>query len=210
MFGAFVLTLIVTDTGAFLISPFDHGRVVQTLTVNNGGKWGDWGSAVFCPPGSYAAGYDMKIEPYQGGWVDDTAMNGIKLYCETSEGHLTTTITSGVGPWGNWIGRASCNHPSGSQFYLTAFDLQVEPPQGGFIDDSTANFVQFKCRDKGGEFSSYILAKDPGHGKYGSYGGWSAECVDGTAICGLATKVEGRQHGGDDSALNSVIFYCCK
>ncbi|XP_053378179.1 vitelline membrane outer layer protein 1 homolog [Mercenaria mercenaria] len=192
--------------------------VFQNLSVNNEGKWGSLRNAEFCPEGSYASGYDMKIDPYRGAWMkyDDTVLNGIKLFCESQDGQLVHNITSDVGPWGDWVGAVSCKHLNGSKFYLTAFDLQVEPPdirepglvrQGILKDDTAANFVKFKCRDRGGKFQSYELAKDPGHGEFGLYGSWSEECLFGTAICGLATKIE--EDAWDNSALNDVIFYCC-
>ena len=34
---------------------------VATLTVSNGGKWGVWRGVSFCPPGSFAVGYNVKV-----------------------------------------------------------------------------------------------------------------------------------------------------
>ena len=36
-------------------------NVVKTLRVYNGGKWGDWNSAQFCPHGQFATGYRLKV-----------------------------------------------------------------------------------------------------------------------------------------------------
>lgn len=51
--------------------------------IGDDGKWGKWGSWQYCPAGSFAIGYSMKVEDHQGkkSKEDDTAVNGIKLYC---------------------------------------------------------------------------------------------------------------------------------
>lgn len=45
----------------YIIDVFDQTRVIKVLSVTNGGRWGTWGEPSFCPPESYAAGYDMKV-----------------------------------------------------------------------------------------------------------------------------------------------------
>ena len=45
-----------------------------------------------------------------------------------------------------------------------------------------------------------------------SWGDWGNEryCPDDTVVCGLQTRVEDKQHDGDDTALNGLAIYCCK
>ena len=179
-------------------------NVVKTLRVYNGGRWGDWNPAQYCPHGQYATGYRLKIEGGQGRG-DDTSMNGIELVCGTktqsSTGH---TVTSKVGPWGSWYRSfTKCDQPE----FLTSFNLQVERPVGKG-DDTAANFVTFRCRHMFGG-NEVELRQFPGHGFWGNFGGWSTSCNGGSAICGIETKVEGRQGGDDDTALNDVMFHCC-
>ena len=75
------------------------------------------------------------------------------------------------------------------------------------------NYIKFKCRDLHGTMPSYELTKDrlPGFGIWGEFGAWSDECNFGTAICGIKTRVSELQGMfGDDTALDDVMFYCCK
>ena len=52
------------------------------------GVWGDWKGMVMCPMFKYVAGFQVRIEPKQGGGLggDDTALNGLKLFCRRPNG----------------------------------------------------------------------------------------------------------------------------
>jgi Vitelline membrane outer layer protein I (VOMI) len=63
------------------------------IAVSNGGRWGSWGPVELCPRGTKARGFSIKVEAPQGGG-DDTALNGISLYCLGSTGN---TVESSVG-----------------------------------------------------------------------------------------------------------------
>lgn len=36
-------------------------QVVQMLTVGNGHSWGQWERMEFCPMGTYASGFEIKV-----------------------------------------------------------------------------------------------------------------------------------------------------
>ncbi|XP_041649441.1 vitelline membrane outer layer protein 1 homolog [Cheilinus undulatus] len=186
-----VLTLLAVLSGGFC-----QNRVYRSvLSVNNGGQWGDWHNADMCPENYYAIGFSLRVEGFQGDG-DDTALNGIRLYCSTDNRHgYIPTVESHNGFWGDWTSPQYC--PTG---VLTAFQLRVEPPIGSG-DDTAANNIKFQC-------SSNRILEGQGKG-WGDYGGWSNTCYDG-GICGIKTKVEEvLGGGGDDTALNDVHFYCC-
>ena len=75
-------------------------------------------------------------------------------------------------------------------------------------DDTTANYVNFRYRHFYGR-NEVELRLFPGRGFWGYFSRWSSTCDRGSAICGIATKIEGRQGSGDDTTLNDVIFHCC-
>lgn len=51
----------------------------RPISVKNGGVFGDWGPLRVCPKGTIATAFSIKVE--EESWFDNTALNGIKLYC---------------------------------------------------------------------------------------------------------------------------------
>ncbi|XP_067418066.1 vitelline membrane outer layer protein 1 homolog [Emydura macquarii macquarii] len=175
---------------------FTNRNYYKSINVTNGGPWGTWTWLDMCPERYYAMGYSVKVEEY-GGASDDTALNGIRLFCikNNSTRHGVYTVESDSGKFGQWSGITWC--PTG---FLTSFQLKVEVPQG-ILDDTAANSIKFRC-------SSGAIIEGTG-GSFGDYGGWSKTCTKG-GICGIETKQD-PYHGSftDDTALNDVRFFCC-
>ncbi|KAH3697621.1 hypothetical protein DPMN_085126 [Dreissena polymorpha] len=113
-------------------------------------------------------------------------------------------------------------------FYIDVFlsyFLQLNLPQKGGDDDTSANDIEFQCwdlharlhtvptvsnvNDQGGQ-----LAGDTVHAPGGlANGNWASSnrCPVNSAICGIQTRVETfLSDRGDDSALNDVKFFCCQ
>ncbi|XP_062612641.1 vitelline membrane outer layer protein 1 homolog [Saccostrea cucullata] len=184
-----------------------EGRELTATLEVKGGDWGLWGDVAYCPEGSFADGYKMKIEPRQF-WGDDTSLNRVAISCRDA---VSLEETSEVTPhphmkaFGSWGSKTSCHEGD----FLTSFALQVEKPQGKG-DDTAANFLKFTCRNTTmGE--PYVLAHQPGAGYWGTYGEWSETCPQGSAICGIQQKIESYQSiWGDDTELNNLRFFCCK
>ncbi|XP_029862841.1 vitelline membrane outer layer protein 1 homolog [Aquila chrysaetos chrysaetos] len=162
----------------------------KVISVENGGPWGDWGDTEFCPENTYATGFQLKVEPHKGFFGDDTALNGIRLLCSTG------MATANEGPWGSWSYPLSC----GRSQRLVSFRLRVEAPRG-LWDDTAANNLDITCSDG-------TVLEGQG-GLAGVWGNWSVSCPFGWGICGLQTRVEPPQRGGDDTGLNDVKFFCC-
>ncbi|XP_063319789.1 vitelline membrane outer layer protein 1-like [Pelmatolapia mariae] len=175
-----------------------HTTTPYQLDVPYSTSWGDWGATEMCPVGSYAVGFSIKVEGSQGSG-DDTAVNGIRLYCLDPSNKRQTTYESNLlllFSWGDWTAVKSCE--SG---YLASFMLRVESAQGRG-DDTSVNNIKFICSGTGAQLEGDGM-------QWGEWGHWSRKCPKG-AICGLRTRVEDPQGGDDDTALNDVQFFCCK
>ena len=173
------------------------------IIVPGQGSWGAWYQAVYCRPGTYAVGYRMRVEVSQGNGVsngdDDTALNAVQLICKDPGSEAAWLISSHDGMWGSWNASASCTGPNN---YLNRARIRIEPSQGGGSnDDTAANNVEFGC-----SLGANIQA--PGGQGWGSWSTWN-QCPSNTAICGLSSRFESPQGGGDDTAMNGLELKCC-
>jgi len=167
---------------AVLLCAAGNGRSEMTLTSPQVTNWGEWKDWEFCPLDSYVVGMQIKNLGYQGIFKDDTALNGIKFYCDTIGSNTNeVTIASGTDEWGSF----------GREFYCegvaTGFQLRSEKPQSFLADDSAANNLRLYCNQKKEEFLE-------GDGL--DFGDWTAtqHCFTKQAICGIQTQVE-TDHG---------------
>ncbi|XP_060555113.1 vitelline membrane outer layer protein 1-like [Ruditapes philippinarum] len=192
-----------------LVSVLAFSPVVVCLDIigpTNRANWGTWGLMHYCAEGTYAAGYDMKIQPKQGVDHDDVSLIAIKLVCLSLDGRrFGGNITSTFGHYfGYWSGVIMCPN----NMFLKEFALQVEENQHSG-DDTAANYIKFRCGRMDSGSCNYELAQTPGYGFWGVIGGWSRECSTNSAICGIQTRVEDYHYGGDNTCLNDVKFTCC-
>ena len=186
-------------------NPIVYAREDAVSVVGYSGIWGDWGKWQYCPKGSFAAGYAMKVEAHRDGRFDDSAVNGIKLYCvNKATGKRVGVITSRVGPWGSWREGASCQGKT--VLYATAMSFE---PHKKDSDDTATNSVRFKCTD-GKTIQAFGSMP---WGRWSQYQTCPNKKIVGlkfrTAICGIQTRIEAKQGKGDDTALNGANYACC-
>jgi len=121
------------------------------------GHWGDWGSPVKCPEGSFVIGLKVKEEAYDSGISDFTAINGMSMACRYSVvGGTYPEIPGNVGMtttdyehyliadqynWGAWTGWATCKLES----YMCGFSVKIEANQGTSGDDTAMNGIKLIC-----------------------------------------------------------------
>ncbi|XP_063585902.1 vitelline membrane outer layer protein 1 homolog [Penaeus indicus] len=116
-------------------------EVSESLSLDNGLNRGDWGPIELCATRSFAYGFQIKYQDL--GYVDDTAANGLKLYCRDGLGATTGYITSLVGNHGTWRNILQC--PSSA--YVEGVRAYVLPDQGSIHDDLGVDNVQLWCSE---------------------------------------------------------------
>ena len=105
-----------------------------------GGSWGEWKDWKMCPDGKYMAGGRVRFEDPQGGG-DDTALNGLQIYCvkpDWSRGEKRTVYHGLWGGWKDWVYTKN-KLVKGAQ-------VRFEDPQGGG-DDTALNGIRFKVQN---------------------------------------------------------------
>lgn len=163
-------------------------------------KWGDWRPMADCPPGTWAIGFEQRVEPPNAKGEDDTALNSVRLVCASEDrGAPTVTVSSHEGWWGSWASSPTCAPGQ----WLEQGRIRIEARQGGDKDDTAANDVQFKCSD-GAELSA-------GNGT--SWGSWLEyqACPEETVMCGVSIRLEEKKGSDkDDTAMNGLRVRCCE
>ncbi|XP_063886967.1 vitelline membrane outer layer protein 1 homolog [Scylla paramamosain] len=168
------------------------------LHPGNGGDFGRWGMYDMCERGSYAHAFQLRVEEPQGIFGDDTALNSVRLYCQSAATQAARgSVTSAEQCWGVWREARACEAGT----FLRGVRLWAEEPQG-VLDDVGATDVDMVCGD------GRVL--NGGGVCWGDHSDWLA-CPQGYAICGIRTRVE-KLAGlmGDNTAVNDLMMVCCE
>ncbi|WP_420876248.1 hypothetical protein [Pseudomonas kermanshahensis] len=176
-------------------------------TIGETARWraagARWTGAVYCPYGTFANGFQIKLEGQQGSG-DDTAMNGLWLVCKGATGGAEHVIQSGMGDWGKPV-EPTQKCPAGE--FLFSYELREEPHRGPNHDDTSANGLRFGCRPYGSdqEIPSGTPLSQPGF-----WGDWRprSKCGGKSLIVGVETLIEPAKSDNDDTAMNDVRFFC--
>jgi len=177
-------------SGTFHPSRFLQSRdryVKSSRTIKYMGHFGEWASDFEQCNEGYVVSFSQKVEQNQGR-RDDTALNGICLYCSDGK-----KICSKVGRYGTWAKSGTCS----AGFNKANFKL--ERHLGNGKDDTAANELVLYCSSGGAYRTSNA----------GEWGDWQGlmSCASGQKICGLKTRVEAEAK--DKSGLNGVELMCC-
>ena len=146
----------------------EYIKVIEPQTETD---WGEWGEIEFCPGKSFAVGFKLKVQKFQGetkemanngccGYgeydyrylEDDTGLNGIQLHCKDYNSDRQSSsyhIQSSTGPWGEWSDEINCKDESGGggfgkKVYLNGAQLKYTPFLGD-IDVSTDDYGNKYC-----------------------------------------------------------------
>ncbi|CAL1612274.1 unnamed protein product [Knipowitschia caucasica] len=123
--------------GVRLICAKDDTRNFLYTVESHTGFFGDWSPPQYCPSGVLTS-FQLRVEPHQDLFGDDTAVNNIKFRCSSHP------MLEGAGmEWGNY-GHWSQDCGRGG---ICGLETKMEEYQWG-LDDSTLNDVRFHCCDK--------------------------------------------------------------
>ncbi|CAG2233809.1 unnamed protein product [Mytilus edulis] len=120
----------------------DPNNISGTI-IGKEGPFGMWRDVAICPYGEVMVSFSLQFESlFNKDNIDNTAANYVRFKCRKidSPSSGTTLGTSGVwGEYGAWseycaVGSAICG-----------IKVRIQLPQGGSIDDTALNDVQFTC-----------------------------------------------------------------
>jgi hypothetical protein len=174
---------------------------VSTITPTNEGSDGVWKTMLYCPFGSYALGYRMRVDEID---TDKSGVNDIELQCYDYNNALQGTINSFNGLRGTWYSITMCVSTNVGACSLTyTYRNFMKGVQTKLADQSlgVTGFV--------GQCLNEATIESAGGMAQGTLG-TIVSCPAGTAICGIQVKFEDDQGAGDDSAINNVRASCCR
>lgn len=105
-------------------------------------SFGEWSQPQYCPSGVLTS-FQIRVEPSQGLFGDDTAVNNIKFRCSSNP-----TLEAPGMDWGDY-GHWSQECGDGG---ICGIETKMEEYQYG-LDDSSLNDVRFYCCGKSQEVS---------------------------------------------------------
>ena len=189
-----------------------HNRYQNVNDQSRVDDWGVWQKEELCPENEFAYQFSLKVEPHlgHGSIRDDSALNGVKLYCKPKHGKRSGQISSGIGAFGSWTTPLGCLR---SDEFLDGYRFQsrVTP---NIKDNWFGENIEFSCQGRDELLNAE--SKKSIEGAWVSYGEWSSvvKCPEETsAICGVQTKIHPQNPDGwaqDEAGLTDVKFLCCK
>ena len=173
--------------------------------------WGEWQKEELCPENEFAYQFALKVEPHlgHGSIRDDSALNGVKLYCKPKNGKRGGQISSGIGAYGSWTAPVGCLR---DEEFLDGFRFQsrVTPI---IKDNWFGENIEFTCQGRNERLNAE--SEKSVKGAWVSKGQWSSveKCQgENSAICGVQTKIYPQNPNGwqqDEVGLTDVKFLCC-
>ncbi|CAL8247677.1 unnamed protein product [Lota lota] len=120
--------------GVRLICARDKDRSFLYSIESHVGFYGEWSQPQYCPRGVLTS-FQLRVEPHQGMFGDDTAANNIRFRCSSHP--VLEGPGMGWGEYGLWS-------PVCPQGGICGIESKVEEYQQG-LDDSSLNDVRFFC-----------------------------------------------------------------
>lgn len=207
-----LLTALLASSASGKVSPYlrdDDWWVSKEIGATNWGKWGEW---FYCPKGTYAIKFQIKLEGDCGD-DDDSAMTGVRFVCSDKAYSAVTdkeqSANTGIGAWRDpWT---TCDEGA----YLTGLQVWSEKPDQ--TDDSAAHNIWAWCTDPIKKETKYVKTKLDAFKDNDWKGLWGFvdqsdddKCPENMAIVGFRSKAE--PHGGvkneDDTGFNRIQFVC--
>eukprot|EP01084_Bolivina_argentea_P274413 467735_1 len=177
---------------------FDYTSLVETID----GKIIEvgWIKLISCEETAYT----VDAINYRSGYTNDNILEmakfAVSIRLTAPQNNISMIQQLNNAPWGAWSEFVYCNDDE----YAIGFKLKVEGDQSGG-DDTAANSLRLICASSHNATASEIYTTIEGN-----WGFWSSDilCPSNYYIIGFDQKVEGDQHGGDDTAMNSIKFKC--
>lgn len=124
--------------------PWEEGQTEVRILKGFMGKWRDWR---MCEPGTFAMGFDAKLESRKA--TDDTGMTGVRMICDTlgeEEGKLQTYEDDTK--WGTWVHNKRDDLDSVTKKTLYCGGKgRLESDQGWFGDNTAMNGIKMAICD---------------------------------------------------------------